>query len=171
MDEQVKQRTGRHAPVTQQSTSVFAEQQPVQPTVQQPTEPTKPQTRNSTLDLPYIANAQKDIGCPFFDWLEEKITPETLDNILNILNNEVIFKILKNVYAAHNMTPNRDTRSTLGMLFCDSHLAPVIMEEFIKAVEKGDVNKNSGIIKNLKEILRAYNAYVKQRREQVARRQ
>ena len=128
---------------TAQTTTVFGEQRPEQQPEQQPT-------------------AQPEN--PFFMWFEKIQSLESLYRILDFMNHEKIYKILKNVYASHDLTPKKNTRETLTELFTNSELTPVIMNDFISKL-KEDKDVPPAIIQNCETILKAYNAYLKERQQ------
>lgn len=134
-----------------QTTTVFGEQQPEQQPEQRPTvQPTVQPT------------AQPEN--PFFMWFAKIQSIESLYKILDFMNHEKIYKILKNVYASHNLTPKKNTRETLTELFTNSELTPVVMNDFISNL-KEDKDVPSAIIQNCETILKAYNAYLKERQQ------
>lgn len=137
------QPTGNPPRNTAQTTTVFGDQQPEQQPEQQPT-------------------AQPEN--PFFMWFAKIQSIESLYKILDFMNHEKIYKILKNVYASHNLTPKKNTRETLTELFANSELTPVVMNDFISKL-KEDKDVPSAIIQNCETILKAYNAYLKERQQ------
>lgn len=158
MNEQVQQRSGRHAPVTQQSTSVFTDQQPEQ-------QPVEPKIHPSVQpQLPYKQNTRGEIECPFFTWLKrDRKDPDAFDNFMYSISDSV-FKIIKNVYASHDMKVEKNVWSTLNKLFIDSHLTPIIMSEIIIKLTDSGAKVAAD---NFKYLLNEYNKYADEIRANV----
>ena len=163
MNEQVQQRSGRHAPVTQQSTSVFTDQQPEQ----QPEQPIEPKIHPSVQpQLPYKQNTRGELECPFFTWLKrDREDPKAFDDFMYSISDSV-FKIIKNVYASHNMKVEKNVWSTLNKLFIDSHLTPVILGEIITKLKESKETTVADT-QNFKYFLNEYNKYANEIRDNV----
>lgn len=156
MNEQARQRTGRHPPVTQQSTSVFTENQPIEPKIHSSVQP----------QLPFKQNTRGELECPFFTWLKrDREDPKAFDDFMYSISNSV-FKIIKNVYASHNMKVEKNIWSTLNKLFIDSHLTPIIMEEIITKLKESDTVTAADRV-NFKYFLNEYNKYANEIRANV----
>ena len=160
MNEQVQQRSGRHAPVTQQSTSVFTDQQPEQ-------QPIEPKIHPSVQpQLPYKQNTRGELECPFFTWFKRgRDDPAAFDNFMYSISDSV-FKIIKNVYASHNMKVEKNVWSTLNKLFIDSHLTPVILGEIITKLKESK-ETTAADTENFKYFLKKYNEYANEIRSNV----
>lgn len=162
MNEQVQQRSGRHAPVTQQSTSVFTETQPTQTT-----QPIEPKIHPSVQpQLPFKQNTRGDLECPFFTWLKrDREDPKAFDDYMYSIN-DTVFKIIKNVYASHNMKVEKNVWSTLNKLFIDSHLTPVILGEIITKLNESQAVTAANKA-DFKYLLNEYNKYANEIRDNV----
>ena len=159
MNEQVQQRSGRHAPVTQQSTSVFTDQQPEQP-IEPKIHPSVPP------QLPFKQNTRGDLECNFFTWLKrDREDPKAFDDFMYSISDSV-FKIIKNVYASHNMKVEKNVWSTLNKLFIDSHLTPVILGEIITKLKESRA-VTAADRANFKYFLNEYNKYANEIRDNV----
>lgn len=159
MNEQVQQRSGRHAPVTQQSTSVFTDQQPEQPIEPKIHPSVQPQ-------LPFKQNTRGELECPFFTWLKrDREDPKAFDDFMYSID-DTVFKIIKNVYASHNMKVEKNVWSTLNKLFIDSHLTPVILGEIITKLKESQAVTVADRA-NFKYFLNEYNKYADEIRANV----
>lgn len=160
MNEQVQQRSGRHAPVTQQSTSVFTDQQPEQ-------QPIEPKIHPSVQpQLPFKQNTRGELECNFFTWLKrDRKDPKAFDDFMYSISDSV-FKIIKNVYASHNMKVEKNVWSTLNKLFIDSHLTPVILGEIITKLNESQA-VTAADRSNFKYFLNEYNKYADEIRANV----
>ena len=159
MNEQVQQRSGRHAPVTQQSTSVFTEQQPEQP-IEPKIHPSVPP------QLPFKQNTRGELECNFFTWLKRnREDPKAFDDFMYSID-DTVFKIIKNVYASHNMKVEKNVWSTLNKLFIDSHLTPVILGEIITKLKESKA-VTAADRANFKYFLNEYNKYADEIRDNV----
>lgn len=159
MNEQVQQRSGRHAPVTQQSTSVFTDQQPEQPIEPKIHPSVQPQ-------LPFKQNTRGELECNFFTWLKrDREDPKAFDDFMYSISDSV-FKIIKNVYASHNMKVEKNVWSTLNKLFIDSHLTPVILGEIITKLNESQA-VTAADRANFKYFLNEYNKYANEIRDNV----
>ena len=149
MNEQVQQRSGRHAPVTQQSTSVFTDQQPEQ----QPTD-RKPST--PSIDPKTITKGSW-LGNKFLKWFTEEYRNYNINGLFDTIN-KTMSKQLRNTLASYNYQSSNNTRSDIVRLLSIDNSVEAF-EKFITAVVSANVTTDE-VVEDLKWFLRTYKYYI-----------
>ena len=149
MNEQVQQRSCRHAPVTQQSTSVFTDQQPEQqPTNQNPTVP--------PLDPKTITKASWT-GNKFLKWFTEEYRNYNINGLFDTIN-KTMSKQLRNTLASYNYQSSNNARTDIVRLLSIDNSVEAF-EKFITAVVSANVTTDK-VVEDLKWFLRTYKYYI-----------
>lgn len=149
MNEQVQQRSGRHAPVTQQSTSVFTDQQPEQqPTDRKPSAP--------SIDPKTITKGSW-LGNKFLKWFTEEYRNYNINGLFDTIN-KTMSKQLRNTLASYNYQSSNNTHTDIVRLLSIDNSVEAF-EKFITAVVSANVTTDK-VVEDLKWFLRTYKYYI-----------
>ena len=140
MNEQVQQRTGRHPPVTQQSTSVFTEQQP----------------EVAVFD-------ESDTRSKFDQWMINKFPNYDFDKFFRTIQN-TMFDQLQSTFKNYSLNVTNDVRASI--LNALSTLSGVkIFSDFIQKVKSSNSISDNNI-KTLEWYLKCYKDFLKENNQQ-----
>lgn len=140
MNEQVQRRTGRHPPVTQQSTSVFTEQQP----------------EVAVFD-------ESDTRSKFDQWMTNKFPNYDFDKFFRTIQN-TMFDQLQSTFKNYSLNVTNDVRASI--LNALSTLSGVkIFSDFIQKVKSSNSISDNNI-KTLEWYLKCYKDFLKENNQQ-----
>lgn len=140
MNEQVQQRTGRHPPVTQQSTSVFTDQQPE-----------------------VVVFDESDTRSKFDQWMTNKFPNYDFDKFFRTIQN-TMFDQLQSTFKNYSLNLTNDVRASI--LNALSTMSGVkIFSDFIQKVKSSNSIPEINI-KTLEWYLKCYKDFLKENNQQ-----